>query len=78
MPLLSQCPHTRQSKSLKFEPPLPCWSCNKRASALLDNKDWISTVKFCFDPQGKLMQAESMVNEEMKARADSLKMQLIA
>jgi hypothetical protein len=54
------------------------WSCNKQASALLNNKDWISAIKFCFVPQGKLMQAESAVTEELNARADSLQVQLTA
>jgi hypothetical protein len=49
----------------------PGWSCNKQVSALLNNKDWISAVKFCCDPQGKLMQAESMVTEELNTRTVS-------
>jgi hypothetical protein len=45
---------------------------------LINNKDWISAVKFWFDPQGKLMQAESTLSEELNARVDSLQVQLTA
>jgi hypothetical protein len=55
------------------------WTCDEQASAFLENKDWISAVKFCFDPQGKSIQTDSTaVSDEMKARADSLQVQLTA
>jgi hypothetical protein len=54
------------------------WTCSEQASAFFENKDWMSAVKLCFDPQGKLMQEESTVSDEMKSRANSLQVQLTA
>jgi hypothetical protein len=51
---------------------------SRETRGLPNNRLWIIGVKFCFDPQGKLMQTESMVTEEMKARAESLQVQLTA
>jgi hypothetical protein len=47
-------PAHRVAKIIEVWTGPPRWRCNQQALAmLLDNKDWIIGVKFCFDPQGK-------------------------